>query len=69
MKVISESVIKSNTGKAFAVKKGQIIRVIGESTADYVVFNLRNVKDLRNKGRRTYLEVQQCDDDHRQGYL
>ena len=29
MKVISESVIKSNTGKAFPVRKGQIIRVIG----------------------------------------
>ena len=45
MKIISESVIKSNTGKTFAVKKGQIISVVGQSTADYVVFNLHNVKE------------------------
>ncbi len=51
MKVISESVIKSNTGKAFPVKKGQIIRVIGESTADYVVFNLHNVKERFDQAR------------------
>ena len=48
---ISESVIKSNTGKAFAVKKGQILRVIGESTADFVVFNLRNVKERFDQAR------------------
>jgi uncharacterized protein len=51
VKVISESVIKSNTGKAFPVKKGQIIRVIGESTADYVVFNLDNVKERFDQAR------------------
>ena len=51
MKVISESVIKSNTGKAFPVKKGEIIRVIGESTADYVVFNLHNVKERFDQAR------------------
>ena len=51
MKIISESVIKSNTGKAFPVKKGQIIRVIGESTADYVVFNLHNVKERFDQAR------------------
>ena len=45
MKIISETIKKSNTGKAFAVRKGQIIRIIGESTADYVVFNSRNVKE------------------------
>src|ERR671930_610990 len=41
----SEQVIQKNTGRAFVVKKGQILRVIGEATADFVVFNLRNVKD------------------------
>jgi uncharacterized protein YcgI (DUF1989 family) len=49
--VISESTIKSNTGKGFEVKKGQTIRVIGESTADYVVFNLRNVKERFDQAR------------------
>jgi uncharacterized protein YcgI (DUF1989 family) len=51
VRIISESVIKSNTGKTFAVKKGQTIRVIGESTADYVVFNLRNVKERFDQAR------------------
>jgi uncharacterized protein len=51
VKIISESVIKSNTGKSFAVKRGQILRVIGESTADFVVFNLRNVKERFDQAR------------------
>src|SRR5437588_11317410 len=51
VKIIRESIIKSNTGKAFEVKKGEIIRVIGESTADYVVFNLRNVKERFDQAR------------------
>jgi uncharacterized protein YcgI (DUF1989 family) len=45
VKIISESIINSNTGATFVVKKGQIIRVIGHSTADYTVFNLHNVKE------------------------
>ena len=36
---------------SFEVKKGEIIRVIGESTADYVVFNLRNVKERFDQAR------------------
>ncbi len=51
MTIISESVIKSNTGKAFEVKKRQTLRVIGESTADFVVFNLRNVKERFDQAR------------------
>ncbi|HEU4343997.1 MAG TPA: urea carboxylase-associated family protein [Candidatus Binatia bacterium] len=51
MRIISESVIKSNTGKTFIVKKGQIIRVMGESTADFVVFNSRNVKERFDQAR------------------
>jgi uncharacterized protein len=51
VKIISGSVIKSNTGKTFVVKKGQTIRVIGESTADYVVFNLRDVKERFDQAR------------------
>src|SRR3990167_5406712 len=51
MRVIQETVIQKNTGKAFPVKKGQIIRVIGQSTADFVVFNLRNVKERFDQAR------------------
>ena len=83
MKILSETVIKSNTGKAFQVKKGQVICVIGESTADYVAFNLRNVKErfdqartkvdqgkiYRDHGRCADFEVQQRHADHCQRYL
>ena len=51
MKIISESIIRSNSGKTFVVKKGQVIRIIGESTADYVVFNLRNVQERFDQAR------------------
>jgi len=49
MKILSETVVKSNSGKTFAVKKGQIIRVIGQSTADYVVFNLHKSKSASTR--------------------
>jgi uncharacterized protein YcgI (DUF1989 family) len=51
VKIISEATIKSNTGQTFAVKRGQILRVVGESTADFVVFNLRNVKERFDQAR------------------
>ena len=83
MQIISESVIKSNTGKTFDVKKGQIIRVIGESTADYVVFNLRDVRERFDQARtkvdqgniyvttgdRAHLEVQQRHANHRKRHV
>jgi len=47
----SETVISKNSGKTFVVKKGQTMRVTGESTADFVVFNLRNVKERFDQAR------------------
>jgi uncharacterized protein len=47
----TESVIPKNTGKTFVVKKGRVIRVTGESTADFVVFNLRDVKERFDQAR------------------
>jgi uncharacterized protein YcgI (DUF1989 family) len=49
--LISQDTISKNTGKAFIVKKGQIIGVSGESTADFVVFNLRDVRDRFDQAR------------------
>jgi uncharacterized protein YcgI (DUF1989 family) len=51
VKILSESTIKSNSGATFVVNKGQVIRVIGHSTADYTVFNLRNVKERFDQAR------------------
>src|SRR5574341_2638593 len=51
MRVIKETVISTNTGKAFPVKKGQVIRVVGQSTADFVVFNLSKVKERFDQAR------------------
>src|SRR5258706_6047707 len=47
----SETVIQKNTGKTFVVKKGRIIRVTGESTADFVVFNLGDVSERFDQAR------------------
>ena len=49
--VISEDVIPKNTGKAFIVKRGETIRVVGESTADFVVFNLNDLKERFDQAR------------------
>ncbi len=49
--VVSEHVIRKNSGKAFVVKKGQILRVIGQSTADFVVFNLNDVRERFDQAR------------------
>jgi uncharacterized protein YcgI (DUF1989 family) len=51
MEIVNEGVIRKNTGKAVVVKGGQIIRVIGESTADFVAFNLKNVRERFDQAR------------------
>lgn len=51
MTITSEQVIRKNTGNAFIVKRGQTIRVIGESTADLVVFNLHNLRERFDQAR------------------
>lgn len=51
MRVIQEDIIPSNTGKAFPVKKHQVIRVTGQSTADFVVFNLKNIRERFDQAR------------------
>jgi uncharacterized protein YcgI (DUF1989 family) len=54
--IISEEIVSKNSGKAFVVKRNQVIRVIGESTADFVVFNLRNVRRERFDQARTKVD-------------
>jgi len=49
--IVSENIIQKNTGMAFIVKKGQVIRVVGESTADFVVFNLNDPKERFDQAR------------------
>jgi uncharacterized protein YcgI (DUF1989 family) len=49
--IITEAVIPKNTGRAFIVKRNQTIRVTGESTADFVVFNLRDVRERFDQAR------------------
>lgn len=51
MRVVQEDVIPSNTGKAFPVKKGQVIRITGQSTADFVAFNLNDVRERFDQAR------------------
>ena len=51
MRVIQETVIPSNTGKAFPIKKSQVMRITGQSTADFVVFNLNDVRERFDQAR------------------
>jgi uncharacterized protein YcgI (DUF1989 family) len=49
--LVSEHVIPRNSGMSFIVKTGQVIRVIGESTADFVVFNANDVRERFDQAR------------------
>ncbi len=51
MTVIEDVIVPHNTGSSFVVKKGQRIRVIAESTVDFVVFNLDNLTERFDQAR------------------
>lgn len=50
---IEDTVVPRNTGKAFILRKGQRIRIIGEPgcIVDFVVFNLDNLKERFDQAR------------------
>lgn len=52
----SENTIQKNTGMAFSVEQGQVIRIMGESTADFVVFNLNNVRERFDQARTKVIQ-------------
>ncbi len=51
MKVVEEAHMPSNTGRAFIVKKGQRIRLWGETHIDFIPFNLDNMTERFDQGR------------------
>ena len=51
MVVVREAVIRKNTGMTFVVKKSQVMRITGQSTADFVVFNLNDVRERFDQAR------------------
>ena len=51
MTVIEDVVIPRNSGRSFIVRKGQLIRVIGETTCDLVVFNNDNLYERFDQAR------------------
>lgn len=56
MTLAEDVVIPKNTGRAFILKKGQRIRVIGESTVDFVAFNLDNLRERFDQARTKVLQ-------------
>ena len=50
-KLLVEDVIPYNTGRAYSVKKGQYIRVIGRTTVDFVAFSLDNLTERFDQSR------------------
>lgn len=51
MVVVREAVIRKNTGMTFVVKKSQVMRITGQSTADFVAFNLNDVRERFDQAR------------------
>ena len=51
MEVTQDGIIPHNSGRSFIVKKGQRIRVLGETTCDLVVFNYDNLWERFDQAR------------------
>jgi len=51
MRLLEDTIIHRNSGKTFTLRRGQHIRVIGESIADFVAFNLDNLKERFDQAR------------------
>lgn len=51
MRMISQFTIAANTGQAFVVRQGQHLRVSGTTTADFVIFNLGNLRERFDQAR------------------
>jgi hypothetical protein len=51
MTVIEDVVMPKNTGRSFIVKRGQHIRINAESIADFVAFNLNNLRERFDQAR------------------
>lgn len=49
--MLVDDVIPYNTGRAYILKKGQLIRIIGRSTVDFVAFNLHNLNERFDQSR------------------
>ena len=49
--LLIDDVIPYNTGRAYTLKKGQYIRIIGRSTVDFVAFNLDNLSERFDQAR------------------
>ncbi len=56
MKVLIESRLDYNTGAAFQVREGQVIRIEGRTTADIVAFNLHDLRERFDQARTKVLQ-------------
>ncbi|MBI4483190.1 MAG: urea carboxylase-associated family protein [Acidobacteria bacterium] len=51
MKTKEVADLSYNTGRSFQVKQGQVVRVTGTATVDFVAFNLHNLKERFDQAR------------------
>lgn len=49
--VLLDEVIHRNSGKAFEVLRGQLVRIIGQTTVDFVAFNLHDLEEKFDQAR------------------
>ena len=50
-KTLVDETLPINTGKAYELKQGQLLRVYGQTTADFVAFNLHDLKERFDQAR------------------
>ena len=51
MAILGSVVVPKNSGRAFVVKEGQRIRIAGRSIADFVAFNLHDLRERFDQAR------------------
>jgi uncharacterized protein YcgI (DUF1989 family) len=50
-KLLEDVVVPYNTGRRFTIKRGQSIRIIGQTTVDFVALNLHNLRERFDQAR------------------
>lgn len=51
MSTLTDEIVRKNSGRAYEVEKGQIVRIAGRSIVDFVAFNLHNLTERFDQAR------------------
>lgn len=51
MIILNSEVVPNNSGRAYQVRKGQVVRIAGRSIVDFVAFNLHDLRERFDQAR------------------